>query len=156
QGELPESAPRGQGDFYFIEAATPDAVLDRIITLVRERIPARFRLDRFRDVQGLAPMNLSELGTRHLNAKLQQRLSPPRGGPEVERYGRKYRLGDKVLQTQNDYQKEVFNGEIGRISALDPAEKELVVEYEGRQVVYDYGELDELTLAYALSVHRAQ
>jgi exodeoxyribonuclease V alpha subunit len=156
QGELPESAPRGQGDFYFVEAATPDAVLGRIVTLVRERIPARFGLDPFRDVQVLAPMNLSELGTRNLNAKLQQVLNPPRGGPEVERYGWKYRLGDKVLQTQNDYQKEVFNGEIGRISALDPAEKELVVEYDGRQVVYDYGELDELTLAYALSVHRAQ
>jgi exodeoxyribonuclease V alpha subunit len=156
QGELPASAPRGQGDFYFVEAADPDAVLDRIVTLVRDRIPARFGLDPFRDVQVLAPMNVSELGTRNLNARLQAVLNPPRGGPEVDRYGWKYRLGDKVLQTHNDYQKEVFNGEIGRIRALDPAEKEVVVEYEGKEVVYDYGELDELTLAYALSVHRAQ
>jgi exodeoxyribonuclease V alpha subunit len=156
QGEPPESAPRDGGDFYFIEAAAPDVVLDRIVSLVRDRIPARFGLDPFRDVQVLAPMNLSELGTRNLNARLQEVLNPPRDGPEVERYGWKYRLGDKVLQTQNDYQKEVFNGEIGRIRALDPAEKEVVVEYDGREVVYDYGELDELTLAYALSVHRAQ
>jgi exodeoxyribonuclease V alpha subunit len=156
QGERPESAPRDQGDFYFVETAAPDAVLDRIVTLVRDRIPARFGLDPFRDVQVLAPMNVSELGTRNLNARLQAVLNPPRDGPEVERYGWKYRPGDKVLQTQNDYQKEVFNGEIGRISALDPAEKEVVVRYESKEVVYDYGELDELTLAYALSVHRAQ
>jgi exodeoxyribonuclease V alpha subunit len=156
QGELPASAPPGQGDFYFIEATTPDVVLDRIITLVRDRIPARFGLDPFRDIQVLSPMNVSELGTRNLNARLQEVLNPPQSGPEVERYGWKYRVGDKVLQTQNDYQKEVFNGDIGRIKTIDPAEKEVVVEYDGKEVVYDYGELDELMLAYATSVHRAQ
>jgi exodeoxyribonuclease V alpha subunit len=156
QGELPASAPPGQGDFYFVEAAAPEAVLDRIITMVRDRIPARFGLDPFRDVQVLAPMNVSELGTRNLNARLQEVLNPPGAGPEVDRYGWKYRVGDKVLQTQNDYQKEVFNGDIGRIKAIDSSEKDLVVDYDGKEVPYDFGELDELMLAYATSVHRAQ
>jgi exodeoxyribonuclease V alpha subunit len=156
QGEVPESAPPGQGDFYFIEAATPEVILDRIITLVRDRIPARFGLDPFRDVQVLAPMNVSELGTRSLNARLQEVLNPARSDPEVERYGWRFRVGDKVLQTQNDYQKEVFNGDIGRVRAIEPGERELVVDYDGRGVVYDYGELDELALAYCVSVHKAQ
>jgi exodeoxyribonuclease V alpha subunit len=156
QGELPESAPRGEGDFYFIEAPAPDAILDCIVTLVRDRIPARFGLDPFRDVQVLAPMNVTGLGTRSLNARLQEVLNPPRMGPEVDRFGWRFRPGDKVLQTQNDYQKEVFNGDIGRVSSIDPDERELVVSYDGREVVYDFGELDELTLAYAVSIHRSQ
>lgn len=155
-GEPPESAPAGQGDFYFVEASSPETVLDRIVTMVRERIPARFGLDPFRDVQVLAPMNLSALGTRNLNTVLQEVLNPSKGGPEVERFGWKFRVGDKVLQTQNDYDKEVFNGDIGRILAIEPAEHELVVEYDGRAVVYDFGELDELSLAYGLSIHRSQ
>ncbi len=156
EGELPESAPPGQGDFYFVEADAPETILDRIITMVRDRIPARFGLDPFRDVQVLAPMNVSELGTRNLNARLQAVLNPAAGKPEVERYGWKFRPGDKVLQTQNDYQKEVFNGDIGRVAAIDPAEKEVVVEYDGKEVVYDYGDLDELALAFATSIHKAQ
>ena len=85
QGEVPESAPPGQGDFYFIEAAAPEVIVDRIVTLVRDRIPARFGLDPFRDVQVLTPMNRSELGTANLNARLQAVLNPAHGGPEVER-----------------------------------------------------------------------
>jgi exodeoxyribonuclease V alpha subunit len=156
EGEVPDPAPPGQGDFYFIEATTPGTILDRIITVVRDRIPARFGLDPFRDIQVLAPMNVSDLGTRSLNARLQEVLNPEGSGAEVERYGGRYRVGDKVLQTQNDYQKEVFNGDIGRVRAVDPEERELVVDYDGRGVIYDYGELDELTLAYAVTVHKAQ
>jgi exodeoxyribonuclease V alpha subunit len=103
QGEMPESAPPGQGDFYFVEAQTPDAILERILLLVRERIPARFGLDPLRDVQVLTPMNRSELGTRHLNERLQEALNPPQPGPEVQRYGWTFRVGDKVLQTVNNY-----------------------------------------------------
>jgi exodeoxyribonuclease V alpha subunit len=154
-GEPPESAPPGQGDFYFIEAATPEVVLDRIITLVRERIPARFGLDPFRDVQVLAPMHGSLIGTRNLNAALQDVLNPA-GPAEVERHGWKFRVGDKVMQIQNNYQKDVFNGDIGRIRALDATDQELTVDYDGRAVVYDFGELDELALAYSLSIHKAQ
>lgn len=156
QGELPESAPVGQGDFYFVEAATPELVLDRIITLVRDRIPARFGLDPFRDIQVLTPMNRSELGARNLNVRLQEVLNPARSGAEVQRYGWTFRVGDKVLQTVNDYQKEVFNGDIGRIASIEPDEQQVMVEYESRRVVYEYGELDELALAYSLTIHKSQ
>jgi exodeoxyribonuclease V alpha subunit len=157
QGELPETTPPGRdGDFYIVEAETPEAILDRIITLVRERIPARFGLDPLRDVQILTPMNRSELGARHLNTRLQEVLNPRRPGPEIQRYGWTFRLGDKVIQTVNDYQKDVFNGDIGRVAAIDEMDHELTVEYDGRPVVYDYGELDELALAYALTTHKAQ
>jgi exodeoxyribonuclease V alpha subunit len=155
-GEVPESAPAGGGDFYFVEASEPSAVIDRIIAMVRERIPARFGLDPFRDVQVLTPMNRTELGTQALNLRLQEVLNPSKAGAEVERFGWKYRVGDKVLQTQNNYQKEVFNGDIGRVAAIDEGERELVVEFDGRAVPYDFGEMDELSLAYALSIHRSQ
>ena len=125
-------------------------------TMVRERIPQRFGLDPFRDVQVLTPMNRSELGAHALNARLQEVLNPPAGGAEVERFGWKFRVGDKVMQTQNNYQKEVFNGDIGRIAAIDEAEREVVVDFDGKPVVYDFGELDEMTLAYALTIHKAQ
>jgi exodeoxyribonuclease V alpha subunit len=156
EGELPESAPPGQGDFYFVEAESPEVILDRIVTMVRDRIPARFGLDPLRDVQVLTPMNRSELGARNLNTRLQAVFNPPRPGPEVQRFGWTFRVGDKVLQTVNDYQKEVFNGDIGRVAAIDEVGHELTVAFESRQVVYDFGELDELALAFAMSVHRSQ
>jgi exodeoxyribonuclease V alpha subunit len=155
-GELPQSAPPGAGDFYFVEAGTPELVVERIVTMVRERIPARFGLDPFRDVQVLTPMNRSELGAHALNERLQAVLNPPRGGPQVERFGWRFRAGDKVLQTQNNYQREVFNGDVGRVTAVDEAERELTVEFDGRPVAYDFGELDELMLAYALTIHKSQ
>jgi exodeoxyribonuclease V alpha subunit len=155
-GQEPESAPaQGQGDFYFVEAETPEAILDRMIAMVRQRIPARFGLDPLRDVQVLTPMNRSELGARNLNVRLQEVMNP---GPaaEVQRYGWTFRAGDKVLQTVNNYQKEVFNGDIGRVAAVDLVDQELTVEFDGRAVSYDFGELDELALAYAMSIHRSQ
>jgi exodeoxyribonuclease V alpha subunit len=156
QGEMPESCEPGKGDFYFVEADTPEAILRKMITMVRERIPARFGLDPVRDVQVLTPMQRTELGVRNLNVRLQEVLNPAGGGPQVEREGWTFRVGDKVLQTVNNYQKEVFNGDIGRVSALDPDEQELTVDYDGRPVAYDFGELDELTLAYAKSIHKSQ
>ncbi len=155
-GEMPESAPHRNGDFYFIEADEPGAILERTIELVRERIPARFGFDPFRDVQILSPMNRSELGARNLNARLQEVLNPSTVSPQVERYGWTFRLGDKVLQTVNNYQKEVFNGDIGRITAIDAVEQEVKVDYDSQVVSYDFGELDELALAYALTVHKSQ
>jgi exodeoxyribonuclease V alpha subunit len=157
QGEMPEPAPPDrQADFYFVEANTPETILDRIITMVRQRIPARFGLDPFRDVQVLTPMNRSELGARNLNSRLQEVLNPARAEPEVQRFGWTFRVGDKVIQTVNNYQKEVFNGDIGRVSLINPEEHELVVDFEGKPVVYDFGELDELTLAFALTIHKSQ
>jgi exodeoxyribonuclease V alpha subunit len=156
-GELPESAPAGQGDFYFVEADTPEAILDRLIAMVRERIPARFGLDPLRDVQVLTPMNRSDLGAGNLNTRLQEVLNPPMPGSEpVQRYGWSFRVGDKVIQTVNEYQKEVFNGDIGRITAIDPVDQEVTVDYDGRKVVYDFGELDELALAFSLTIHKSQ
>jgi exodeoxyribonuclease V alpha subunit len=155
-GAIPESAPAGQGDFYFVESDTPDSVLERIITLVRERIPARFGLDSLRDIQVLTPMNRSALGVRNLNDHLQKVLNPAHPGPEVQRFGWTFRVGDKVLQTVNDYDKEVFNGDIGRVSAIEDVDQELTVDYDGRAVAYDFGELDELALAYALTIHKSQ
>jgi exodeoxyribonuclease V alpha subunit len=155
-GELPASAPAAAGDFYVIEAEQPGVIIDRIVQMVRERIPARFGLDPLRDVQVLTPMNRSELGVRNLNTRLQEVLNPPRGQAEVQRFGWTFRVGDKVLQTENNYQREVFNGDIGRITHIDAVEQELVAEFDGRPVAYDFGELDELTLAYATSIHKAQ
>ena len=156
RGEVPESAAPGQGDFYFVEANEPSAAVERIVTMVRERIPKRFGLDPFRDVQVLTPMNRSELGAHALNARLQAVLNPPAGGAEVERFGWKFRAGDKVLQTRNNYQKEVFNGDIGRVASVDESEREVVVDFDGKPVAYDFGELDEISLAYALTIHKAQ
>jgi exodeoxyribonuclease V alpha subunit len=157
EGRLPESAPPGgEGDFYFVEAQTPEAIVERVVTMVRERIPRRFGLDPLRDVQVLTPMNRNALGTEALNAHLQSVLNPARGGAEVQRFGTVFRVGDKVLQTQNDYQRDVYNGDVGRVVAIDETARELTVAFDGREVVYDYGELDELTLAYALSIHRSQ
>jgi exodeoxyribonuclease V alpha subunit len=155
-GELPASAPAGRGDFYVVEAEEPAAVLDKLIAMVRDRIPARFGLDPLRDVQVLAPMNRSELGVRNLNARLQEVFNPPRGQPEVQRFGWTFRVGDKVLQTQNNYQREVFNGDVGRVVAIDENERALTAEFDGRSVLYDFGELDELALAFATTIHKAQ
>ncbi|MFO0878911.1 MAG: ATP-dependent RecD-like DNA helicase [Gemmataceae bacterium] len=156
-GELPTSAPAGgAGDFYFIEAATPGLILDRLLTVVRERIPQRFGLDARRDVQVLTPMNRSELGTQSLNLQLQQALNPPGEAPEVQRFGWCFRVGDRVLQTQNDYDKEVFNGDIGRVVRIDEIQREMIVEFDGREVSYDHGELDEITLAWSMTIHKSQ
>jgi exodeoxyribonuclease V alpha subunit len=156
RGELPESAsPDRPGDFYFVESDTPEAVQQKVVALVRERIPAKFGLDPLRDVQVLTPMNRSDLGARQLNAQLQAVLNPP-GGPEVQRFGWAYRAGDKVMQTANNYQKEVFNGDIGRLAGIDPDEQEVTVRFESRDVVYDFGEVDELMPAFACTIHKSQ
>jgi exodeoxyribonuclease V alpha subunit len=156
-GEVPESSPTNQGDFYVVEAETPELIQEKIIQMVRERIPARFGLDPLHDIQVLTPMNKSEVGVRQLNQILQNVLNPPRQDKkEVERFGSCFRVGDKVLQTQNDYNKEVFNGDIGRIVDIDPTDQEMVVNFDSREVLYDFSDLDELTLAYACTIHKAQ
>jgi exodeoxyribonuclease V alpha subunit len=168
EGELPESSPpsRGMsaaspaghppGDFFFIEVDDPPRVIDRILQMLRDRIPARFHLDPLRDIQVLTPMNRGELGVRNLNQRLQVELNPPQEEPEVARFGWTFRQGDKVLQTQNNYDKEVFNGDIGRILKIDEEGQELTVDFDGTAVVYDFNELDELALAYALTIHKSQ
>ncbi len=142
-------------DFYVVEAEDPAAIVDRILKLVTERIPERFKLDPIRDIQVLTPMNRGELGARALNERLQAVLNPP-GPMEVVKFGHAYRTGDKVMQIVNDYDKEVFNGDLGFIRRVDETEREMEVDYDGRAVIYDFGELDEVVPAYACSIHKSQ
>jgi exodeoxyribonuclease V alpha subunit len=123
--------------------------------MIHERIPKRFGLDPIRDVQVLVPMNRSSLGARALNTFLQNLLNPPRT-PGLARFGAEYRLGDKVMQIQNNYDKEVFNGDVGFITTLDVEEQTLEIDYDGRRIGYGIGELDEVVPAYACSVHKSQ
>ncbi len=141
-------------DFFFIEREDPEHVLDTILTLVSERIPKRFGLDPLNDIQVLTPMHKGVVGTTHLNRRLQEALNPGEGG--VARGEFFYRVGDKVMQIRNNYDKEVFNGDIGRITALSVEARELTVVFDGRAVAYDFSDLDEIVHAYAVSVHKAQ
>jgi exodeoxyribonuclease V alpha subunit len=142
-------------DFYFVPADTPDDGMRKVIQLVTERIPARFGLDPIADIQVLAPMNRGGLGVRSLNLALQRAINPP-GEAAVERFGWTFGPGDKVMQIVNDYERDVYNGDIGVVSSLDAEAGALTVAFEGREVAYAFGELDELVLAYATTIHKAQ
>ncbi|MGF1613554.1 MAG: ATP-dependent RecD-like DNA helicase [Gammaproteobacteria bacterium] len=157
RGEMPErpTASDGDSDFYFIATDTPEAIHHRLLQLVTERIPARFGLHPIRDVQVMCPMNRGLLGTRSLNAELQRRLNA-HAQPTVNRYGWTFAPGDKVIQTVNNYQKEVFNGDIGRITRIDSEEGVVSIEVDGREIGYELAELDEIALAYAITVHKSQ
>ena len=158
----PAPAPGGaeapRSDFYFIERADPVAARDTIVELVAERIPARFGLDPVGDVQVLTPMHRGELGTAALNLALQARLNPPgEGGAELGRGDRAFRVGDKVMQLRNDYEKAVFNGDIGVVREVLVEAGKLIVELpDGRSASYERAELDQLVHAFAVSVHKSQ
>ena len=152
---MPDLAAREGSDFFFVDAAGPEEGVRKLLAVVRERIPARFGLDPVRDIQVLCPMNRGGLGARALNLALQQALNPP-GEKRVERFGWTFCPGDKVMQVVNDYDRDVFNGDLGVVSAIDPDDGELRVSFDGREVSYGYGELDELVLAYATTIHKAQ
>jgi exodeoxyribonuclease V alpha subunit len=141
-------------DFYFIEQEDPDEVLRLVVDLARERIPRRFGFDPVDDIQVLTPMHKGTVGAGNLNDQLQKALNPVAEG--VSRGGRDFRLNDKVMQIRNDYDKEVFNGDIGRIIRIDAESQEATISFDGREVVYDFTDLDEIVLAYAVSVHKAQ
>jgi exodeoxyribonuclease V alpha subunit len=157
-GQMPQlEEPDKESDFFFIERDEPAAIESTIVTLVKERIPKKLGLDPILDVQVLSPMNRGSLGAREMNMLLQQRLNPTRAGdPTVDRFGWHFRLRDKVIQTENDYDKEVFNGDIGQIVKIQSEEQELTVRFDGRDVPYDFGELDEISLAYAITIHKSQ
>ncbi len=159
RGELPQLPPAGdtQADFYFVRAENPEDGVSRILQMVSDRIPKRFGLDPRRDIQVLCPMNLGLLGTRHLNERLQTALNPARTGQQsIERFGNVYRVGDRVMQTENDYEKLVFNGDLGILDAIDHDEGTAAVRFEGRRVDYELGEIDSLALAYAVTIHKSQ
>jgi exodeoxyribonuclease V alpha subunit len=156
-GEFPDVESSGDSDFYFIERDTPGAILSTLVDIVKNRIPRKFGLDPLKDVQVLSPMNRGSLGVRELNLLLQRELNPGKPDePLAEKFGWQFRVRDKVIQTENNYDKEVFNGDIGQITAIDPVEKEVRVTFEGREVIYDFGELDELALASAITIHKSQ
>jgi exodeoxyribonuclease V alpha subunit len=157
-GDVPDLEAKADSDFFFIARDEPEAARNTIVELVAERIPARFGLDAVRDVQVLAPMHRGELGTAALNAALQQRLNPEReGGVEIARGERSFRLGDKVMQLRNDYDKGVYNGDLGVIVEMAPDGARLKIELgDGRTAEYERGELDQLVHAYAVSVHKSQ
>jgi exodeoxyribonuclease V alpha subunit len=155
-GQMPTTGTEQETptDFYFIEVEEPEKALQRIITLCKEKIPARFGFDSLNDIQVLTPMHKGTVGASNLNAELQRELNP--STDEIARAGKTFKRGDKVMQIRNNYDKDVYNGDIGRIVAIDREEQEVSVNFDGRLVAYDFPELDELVLAYATSIHKAQ
>ena len=155
-GQMPETPRTGEAsDFYVLEIAEPEEGLTKLIEVVSQRIPRRFGLDPIRDVQVLCPMNRGVLGARNLNHELQRVLNP-NPPASVERFGWRFAPGDRVMQTENDYDKEVFNGDLGSVIRIDDEEGALIVEFDGREVTYPFGELDTIVLAFATTIHKSQ
>ena len=155
QGSMPilESVD-SDGDFFFIERKEPAEIVETLAQLVSKRIPGKFGFNPVDQIQVLTPMNRGPLGTDNLNAVLRDLLNPE--GVTVTRGGHSLRVGDKVMQVRNNYDQEVFNGDIGRVKAIDEVEQIVTVAVDNREVVYDFGSIDELTLAYACSIHKSQ
>ena len=155
-GILPslKSSKQELDDFYFIEQGDPEEVLGIILELTRERIPKRFGFDPIDDIQVLTPMYRGVVGAGNLNLELQKALNP--GENAVERGGKSFRVSDKVMQIRNNYDKEVFNGDIGRIARVNSENQEVTIIFDDREVPYDFADLDEVVLAYAVSVHKSQ
>ncbi|MEE8526800.1 MAG: ATP-dependent RecD-like DNA helicase [Thermoanaerobaculia bacterium] len=155
QGWLPVlNSDDPRGDFFFFERQQPESILRTLKHLVEERIPRSFELDPMDDIQVLTPMRRGLLGAIHLNAELQALLNPD--GEALNLAGRLLKAGDRVMQRRNNYDLEVWNGEIGRLESFDAIEKHARVDFDGRLVDYDFSELDELVLAYATSIHKSQ
>lgn len=141
-------------DFYFIGREDPEEAVKTIVQLCTRRIPQRFGFDPIEEVQVLSPMHRGTIGAQNLNFALQNALNP--SGITLEKTGRIFRVKDKVMQIRNNYDKDVFNGDIGRIRRIDQEAQEVQIDFDGRVVKYDFGELDELVLAYAISIHKSQ
>ena len=156
EGKFPKFA-KGDGDFFLFPAEDAAAAADWIVDVVAERVPQKFGLDPATEIQVLTPIYRGPAGVLALNERLQAKLNPPANGkPERKIFGTIFRLGDKVMQTQNNYDKDVYNGDIGFVRGLDLVEQTLTVDFDGRIATYDWSETDELTLAYAISIHKAQ
>ena len=141
-------------DFYFIQQEDPEKVLEIIIELVKERIPRRFGFNPIEDIQVLTPMHKGVIGAENLNAKLQTALNP--GKDVVISGNRNFKVNDKVMQIKNNYEKDVFNGDIGRIISISTIDREVIISFDGRRVTYSFTHLDEIILAYAVSIHKSQ
>ena len=158
RGEIPDiiEAPK-DSDFVFIEREDPEECAATLVSMVRDRLPKHLGVDPIQGIQILSPMHRGSLGIKELNLRLQAALNPKSEyRDEYQAYGNLFRVGDKVIQTSNNYDKEVFNGDIGRIRSMDREEKQLVVRFGTREVIYEFNELDELELAYAITIHKSQ
>ncbi len=153
-GQFPNIKTEPDADFFFIEKELPEQIVELIPTLVKNRLPKKYGLNSFNDIQVLSPMNRGIIGTRNLNLILQKELNPSKD--PLIKMGRTFHLHDKVMQLKNNYDKEVFNGDVGRIQKIDRIEQELYVDFEGKLVNYDFSDIDQLMLAYAVSVHKYQ
>lgn len=153
-GELPEGATDADGDFFVLTRREPEEAADTIVKLVVERMSERFGLDPKRDIQVLTPMHKGPAGTEALNQRLQAALNP--GTEGVTLRGQQLRVGDKVMQTKNDYDRDVYNGDVGIVSSVAPESRTLKVRFDGREVVYEDAAVEALTLAYAATVHKSQ
>jgi exodeoxyribonuclease V alpha subunit len=158
EGFMPEMPPKQtDSDFYFVDRKEPEQIVATLLNMVKQRIPAKFGPDPIRDIQVLCPMNRGSLGIRDLNLKLQMELNPAQQNDlMVEKFGWQFRVRDKIIQTENNYDKDVYNGDIGQITKIDPVEREVTVKFDQRDVVYDFGELDKVALAYAITIHKSQ
>ena len=155
-GKVPFKAEKGdRTDFYVIHANDSRAIYEKLTRLVVKKIPDTFNLNSTRDVQILTPMNRGDLGVKALNTKLQKLLNP-KPTVSITRFGWTFSIGDKVIQTINNYDKEVFNGDLGLVCRINHIESEVTVDFEGLEVTYDFSELDEIDLAYATSIHKSQ
>jgi len=156
QGLFPTLPGKGEpSDFYLVPAEEPEDIAHTVVDLVKTRLPAKFRADPVRDIQVLCPMNRGITGARGINQALQAALNPS-GEHSVEKFGTAFSVADKVMQIENNYDRDVFNGDIGFVLAIDREEEELAVDFDGRTVVYPFGELDELVLCYATTIHKSQ
>jgi exodeoxyribonuclease V alpha subunit len=153
-GQYPKIDNGEETDFYFINEDDQEKVLEKIILMVKERIPKKFGHDPLNDIQVLTPMNRGVVGTTKFNEVLQDALNP--NGFELIRGGRRYRVGDKIMQIKNNYDKNVFNGDIGVIADIDSENQTVTVNIDDNDITYDYSDLDELVLAYAVSIHKSQ
>jgi exodeoxyribonuclease V alpha subunit len=156
QGEKQNEEEAGETlhDFYFVEKEDPEQVAEEVLNLYAERIPKRFGFDPLNEIQIITPMHKGAAGTENLNALLQAKINP--AGASLKHGGSLFRVNDKVMQIRNNYDKEVFNGDIGRVQSVDEEENELVVRFDDQAVHYDAAELDELVPAYAITVHKSQ
>lgn len=154
QGVMPEIQNSPDSDFYFVDEENPETILQTILAFVTQRLPQKYGFHPCNDIQILAPMRKGIIGTENLNAVLQEKFNPGKEG--IYRSGRKFFDNDKVMQIRNDYKKEVFNGDIGYIQEIDESGQQVIVLFDGREVIYAFTELDDLVLAYAVSVHKYQ
>jgi exodeoxyribonuclease V alpha subunit len=154
KGEFPDIRNLSDSDFYFIEAATPELVMNAILSLVSQRLPIKYGFKAVSDIQVLAPMKKGLVGTENLNRALQEALNPNKEG--LMRWGTLYSMHDKVMQLRNNYNKGVFNGDIGIVTAVNATDQQLVVTFDEREITYEASDLEELSLAYAVSIHKFQ